>query len=88
MTIPDRKRQLLGALLLIALISFSRYEFIECLEEDEEVKPPSTASPNDADAAKELVFETDENVIVLTEENFDEYLQKNPVVLVEFYAPW
>lgn len=32
--------------------------------------------------------ETDENVLVLTTKNFDEVVNKNKIVMVEFYAPW
>ena len=32
--------------------------------------------------------EVEDDVLVLTEENFDEVLQKHPHILVEFYAPW
>ena len=36
----------------------------------------------------EVEYEMDEGVVVLTDKNFDDYLKKNPTVLVEFYAPW
>ena len=32
--------------------------------------------------------EVEDHVLVLTDENFDEVLQKYPHILVEFYAPW
>lgn len=32
--------------------------------------------------------ELDGKVLILTEENFDEEVQKNAPILVEFYAPW
>lgn len=30
----------------------------------------------------------DEHVVVLTKDNFDSFLEKNPKVFVKFYAPW
>ena len=30
----------------------------------------------------------DDGVIALTSDNFNYFIQKNPIVLVEFYAPW
>jgi len=36
----------------------------------------------------ETSFPEEENVVVLTEDNFDAFLASKPVSLVEFYAPW
>merc|ERR1719309_1120756 len=33
-------------------------------------------------------IETEENVLVLTDDNFDEAVKDNKFLLVEFYAPW
>jgi thioredoxin-like negative regulator of GroEL len=33
-------------------------------------------------------YEEDDDVIILTEANFDEVIKNNKFVLVEFYAPW
>ncbi|CEF66669.1 Protein disulfide-isomerase A4 [Strongyloides ratti] len=32
--------------------------------------------------------DTDDNVYILTEANFDDFLEENPIVMVKFYAPW
>jgi len=37
---------------------------------------------------KEGEPETDENVVILTEQNFDNYIKENDFVFVKFYAPW
>ena len=46
-------------------------------EEDAEVVEDPSPSP-----------ETDEVVITLGQDNFTEYIQDKPIILVEFYAPW
>jgi len=39
-------------------------------------------------AVNAATIETEEDVLVLTEENFDQALEENDMLLVEFYAPW
>lgn len=39
-------------------------------------------------AAEEKVEVSGEDVVVLTKENFDEFIGRNSYTLVEFYAPW
>ncbi|XP_059175392.1 protein disulfide-isomerase A4-like [Physella acuta] len=57
------------------------------------------AVAGDEDSAEQTQTETvddgedgklryEDSVLVLNEDNFDEVIQDNPVVLVEFYAPW
>jgi len=38
--------------------------------------------------ASTICYEEEENVAVLTTANFDEVIENNDFVLVEFYAPW
>ena len=33
-------------------------------------------------------FMEEENVLILTRENFHYYIMSRPLVLVDFYAPW
>jgi hypothetical protein len=39
-------------------------------------------------AFKAWASEIEDGVVVLTDLNFDEQIEKNDNVLVEFYAPW
>jgi len=39
-------------------------------------------------AEEGITFEKDEGVYVLTDKNFDAFLEQNPTTLIEFYAPW
>ena len=33
-------------------------------------------------------FKEEKNVVVLTDDNFDDFIQEHPTAMVEFYAPW
>ena len=35
-----------------------------------------------------LEFEQEDGVYVLTDANYDSFIENNPTALVEFYAPW
>jgi len=44
---------------------------------------------NDAyEAVSGLFITAEDNVVVLTDDNFDDFVKENDKVLVEFYAPW
>lgn len=62
-------------LFLFITISFASNE-----ANSDDIKAPSISINDD--------IELDENVYVLTEKNFDAFLEKNPTTLIEFYAPW
>ncbi len=40
------------------------------------------------DDSKDVPAATNEIVLTLTQDNFTEYVQDSPIILVEFYAPW
>jgi hypothetical protein len=78
-------RFLLVLLLLVPL--FFAEEKIDTSELPEEY----LAHPTDEETEPEVEAEAeadinDENVIVLTDENFDAFIHSNPFVMVEFYA--
>lgn len=43
---------------------------------------------NDGNSGDNGNYEKEEGIFVLTENNFDKFIDKNPTVLIEFYAPW
>ncbi|XP_046846984.1 protein disulfide-isomerase A4-like isoform X2 [Xenia sp. Carnegie-2017] len=45
----------------------------------------STVTSNEADNGKK---EDDKNVVTLTKDNFESFINDNEIVLVEFFAPW
>ncbi|KAI1717324.1 thioredoxin domain-containing protein [Ditylenchus destructor] len=55
---------------------------------DETPKEESTTTTEEATESNSQEFETEDDVYVLTDDNFDAFLEKYPTVLVEFYAPW
>lgn len=56
-------------------------------DEDFENYSDFDESEADADAYKEPEVD-DKDVVVLTEGNFTDFVEKNKFVMVEFYAPW
>ncbi|KAJ9684599.1 hypothetical protein PVL29_016861 [Vitis rotundifolia] len=53
---------------------------------DDDDLSDSDGAGGDNDSDREVVDEKD--VVVLKETNFSEFLERNPYVMVEFYAPW
>ena len=80
-------------LILTCLISA-----LSCKEEsagEEEEVAAETVSSEAVDGDAGAIDENDEaevkdesGVLVLTTKNFDEVVNKNDIILVEFYAPW
>lgn len=52
-----------------------------CDEEDEDHHESKTVK-------KQLKFDRDDGVYVLTDSTFDSFIEQHPNTLVEFYAPW
>lgn len=49
--------------------------------------PAGSDADEDEDDA-ETPLEEENDVLVLTEENFDDVVESKGIILVEFYAPW
>ncbi|XP_041717591.2 protein disulfide-isomerase A4 [Coregonus clupeaformis] len=81
------------ALLLIVLLGFAHFAtVIQCEEDDvaEEVDEGDDSDDEEEDEDEDDGTEVkDENgVLVLTDNNFDTFMEGKDTVLVEFYAPW
>merc|ERR1712150_96093 len=68
--------------LFFSLLVFS--SSIHCEEEDE----PKTTETDGGSSVDESAVTEEEDVLVLTDKNFDDVLSKHKIILVEFYAPW
>ncbi|KAF6722832.1 Protein disulfide-isomerase A4 [Oryzias melastigma] len=82
------------ALLLIVLLGVAHFApFIKC-EEDEETKEEGAEEDSDDEDDDDDEEEDDKEVkeengvLVLTDGNFDTFMEGKDTVLVEFYAPW
>lgn len=60
-----------------------------------EPRPPSRSPVSEENSEKPAeedeknsAFEKEDDVYILTDDNFDKFLEKNPTTFIEFYAPW
>ncbi|KAM4718422.1 protein disulfide-isomerase A4 [Anableps anableps] len=82
------------ALLLIVLFGFAHFATV-CRCEDDAAENKGEASDEDSDDEEEGDDDEDDTevkeengVLVLTNSNFDTFIEGKDTVLVEFYAPW
>jgi hypothetical protein len=68
-------RRLLLLLIVITSVFCQEHESEEEEEHHQSVK-------------KQLKFDRDDGVYVLTDATFDDFIAQHPNTLVEFYAPW
>jgi len=73
-------------LLLLGLIVSSKLGAGDEVEFDEDAEEMELEEDDDDDDSEAI--EKEGGVAVLTEENFDDYLEEHDVTIVEFYAPW
>ena len=58
-------------------------------DEAAEATPEAEAVPVETESESEQpAVEEEDDVLVLTDANFDDVISKNKVIVVEFYAPW
>ena len=62
-------------------------ELEEGIEKPQEDSSESGKEKSDSEQSESSVKE-EKGVLVLTSKNFDEVVQKEKIILVEFYAPW
>ena len=60
----------------------------EVKEEKAEAASKDAGDDKKADDEAKAKIETEDDVLVLTESNFDQAVKENELILVEFYAPW
>ncbi|KAG7488630.1 hypothetical protein MATL_G00036180 [Megalops atlanticus] len=79
------------ALLLIVLLGFAHLIAVAQGDEDdvtEEVDDPEEDEDEDEEEDEDTEVRDENGVLVLTDSNFDTFIEDKDTVLVEFYAPW
>merc|ERR1712002_916189 len=74
-------------LAISSLSAASAEEADATAEATAEATPTVEAAESDSEKSDDGVEEEDD-VLVLTDKNFDDVITKNKIILVEFYAPW
>ncbi|WP_395241860.1 thioredoxin domain-containing protein, partial [Salmonella sp. s51933] len=71
---------------MLLVVAFAVYVHGEAEVKEAEIKEAEIKDAETKDAGIEIIEE--EDVLVLTKDNFDEANAKHNNLLVEFYAPW
>ncbi|XP_053715667.1 protein disulfide-isomerase A4 isoform X1 [Synchiropus splendidus] len=76
------------ALLLIVLLGVAHLSPVRCEEEDDPEENEELEEDSDDEEDDDTEVKDENGVLVLTDGNFDTFMEGKDTVLVEFYAPW